>query len=143
MVLNLKRLFACCITACLLGGGVLAAWGSQHGSLTLYRLNNHNQLIESAEINGDIGCNNFLWRRSAYRVAQRGYAYCELYTERNCKAESLAPAEWLGSHYRPQNIDTSKPQQRILPGTRWQLSTEEDRMENRKIASWRCAYEDE
>lgn len=143
MAFRPKRLLACCLAVGLLGGGLSAVSASEHGSLRLFRLNLQHQLVKSADVGGAAGCRNFLWPPRVYRVAQLGYAYCELYTERNCPADSIVRMLWLGSHYRPQNLDPNVPQLRILPGTRWQVYREDDLKKDLRVASRRCVYQAE
>lgn len=124
-----------------MGAGLSAATASQHGSLQLLRLNLKDQLVQSTKVGGETGCNNFIWARRAHRAVQLGFAYCELFSRRNCPADRGIDVLWLGSHYRPQpDMDPSAPQPRILPGTRWQLYREDGEKKNLRIASWRCTY---
>ena len=142
MTSRLKRFLACCVAIGLLGGGLSAVLADGHGSLQLLRLNLKDQLVQSAKVGGETGCQNFVWARRAHRAVQLGYAYCELYSRRNCPADRAIDVLWLGSHYRPQpDLDPDTPQPRILPGTRWQLATENGDKKNLRVASWRCSYE--
>ena len=142
MAFQPKRFLACCLMAGFMSGGLSAATASQHGSLQLLRLNLKDQLVQSAKVGGETGCKNFIWARRAYRVVQHGYAYCELYSRRSCRADRAIDVLWLGSHYRPQpDLDPDTPQPRILPGTRWQVATENGDKKNLRVASWRCSYE--
>ena len=121
---------------------LMVAGCGQKGPLTIanmeaeirfYTLNSRTQqnqmiLVPNA---GRSGCSDLLIPRDVYRVAQIGFAYCEVYKARGCELGTEYTLTWSGTS---QTSKESKSTTRITPGSQWlfaQNSTE-------KVGSWYC-----
>lgn len=99
-----------------------------------YRINKKGQETESEFVfNADErGCHNFPLSRKVHRVAQVRFEYCEVFTESDCRDDSIVTARWAGK--RKKSPDKKQPTTRLSPGAMWVLSEEG----NVKVKSWRC-----
>jgi len=118
---------------------VSGAGSSRSGLFRVHRLNSKKQMIRQRFTrNSDRpGCHDPRGNRKAYRIAQTGFAWCSVYTSDRCEAGTEIPAVWRGGKYRRAKIEEGEPQTRILPGSNWYLSEDE----NVLIGSWRCEYQ--
>ncbi len=79
------------------------------------------------------GCHDLLWGKRIYRFVQIGYQWCSLYTQEGCAANSIVTAYWQDGDYRKYNIDGTKPQKKLYPGTKWIVDAAAA-----DIQSWYC-----
>ena len=79
------------------------------------------------------GCHDLAWGKRVYRFVQIGYEWCSLHTEEGCTADSNVTAYWQDGKYRKYNIDGSKPQPKLYPGTKWIVDSAAA-----DIQSWYC-----
>lgn len=70
----------------------------------------------------EAGCHNFKRDIELHRVGLIGFAWCTVYSEKNCAEGSEIPALWAGKRYRLVDFDTTKPQIRLLRGSRWEFT---------------------
>ena len=118
----------------LIGIAVVLVAPPARADIRFYHLNEQGQQYRSEFVrNADkTGCHTFLKKRNVYRVAQVRFAYCEVYSERDCAEDSVLTARWIGK--RKKSEDKKKPVTRLTPGAMWALA---DRA-NVKVRSWRC-----
>ncbi len=116
-------------------GSVLA---DDHGKVRIYKLNKKQQLLRQRrmEKSGVAGCHGLSRPGQVHRFAQSGYAYCALFAENNCRQGTEITAKWHGKKYRSANVDLTRPQVRLLPGSQWILAP----YRNTAIQSWFCRY---
>ena len=81
----------------------------------------------------EAGCHDLLWGKRVYRFVQVGYAWCSVYSLEGCAADSIVTAYWQDGDYRKYNIDGSKPQAKLYPGTKWIIDSGAQ-----DIQSWYC-----
>lgn len=94
----------------------------------IYRVNSDMQLDQVPAFNEDEpGCHNMLLRLTIYRVAQIGYQYCTIYSEKDCKAGSEIQVSWK---------QKENPVTQFTQGDRWFLVSE--RRRGRTMGSWYC-----
>jgi hypothetical protein len=79
------------------------------------------------------GCHDLLWGKQVYRFVQLGYAWCSVYAQDGCAADSIVTALWSDGDYKRYNIDEGKPQEKLYPGTKWIIDASAD-----DIQSWYC-----
>ena len=109
-----------------------------HGKVRMYKLNKKGQPVRQKWLKDtdEEGCHSSFKSRKVFRFAQVGYAYCVLYSGKDCAEGSEVPAKWLGDKYKNADFDIDKPQTKLLKGTEWFLSQDQ----NIKINSWYCEY---
>ena len=109
-----------------------------HGKVRMYKLNKKGQPVRQKWLKDtdEEGCHSSFKSRKVFRFAQVGYAYCVLYSGKDCAEGSEVPAKWLGDKYKNANFDIDKPQTKLPKGTEWFLSQDQ----NIKINSWYCEY---
>jgi len=76
------------------------------------------------------GCHNLLITREVYRVAQVGFGYCVIYSQKDCKAGTEINVSWQNK---------KDPTSVITQGARWFLPGEL----GSDMASWKCVLPDE
>lgn len=111
-------------------GLVLLAAGAaaQATGFRAYRANDQMQLDRIPTLNEDEpGCHNLLLGFSVYRVAQVGFEYCAIYSEKDCKAGTEVPVTWKKE---------KAPVKQFTQGDRWFLVSEDPR--GRSVGSWYC-----
>jgi hypothetical protein len=81
----------------------------------------------------DAGCHNLVWGKHVYRFTQIGYAWCSVFTEQDCAADSRVIAYWAEGKYKRYNIDSTQPQDKLYPGSKWIVDSAAD-----DIQSWYC-----
>jgi len=81
----------------------------------------------------EAGCHDLLWGKRVYRFVQIGYAWCKVYSEKACAADSIVTAYWQDGDYKKYDIDGSKPQEKLYPGTKWVIDSGAA-----DIQSWYC-----
>lgn len=79
------------------------------------------------------GCHDLLWGKRVYRFVQIGYAWCSVYTEDGCAADSIVTALWSDGDYERYNIKGDEPQEKLYTGTKWIIDAAAD-----DIQSWYC-----
>lgn len=107
---------------------------SKATQIRFYTINDLQQQRELAVVPdaNQAGCHNLLFSRAVYRVAQVGFAFCQIYREKNCAPDSEYSLHWLV---------TAKPEtkkieitSRITEGAMWFFTgTQEAR-----VSSWSC-----
>lgn len=78
------------------------------------------------------GCHNTLGGRDVFRVAQIGFTYCQVYSEKNCEEGSALIMNWKGPVR--SNSARAQPTERLMPGDMWYF----DENESLEINSWMC-----
>ena len=120
---------------------LLTGWG-QRGALFIspkesgirfYSINEKNQERELLFLMGTTqpGCHNLPLKQSVYRVAQVGFEFCEVFSEKNCAPGNLHVMKWIG----PENdSQVMLPTTKITPGARWLF----DGPTEAQLSSWLC-----
>lgn len=113
----------------------------KQGIFRVHRLNSKGQMVRNmwTRKSERPGCHDLRGTKRAYKVAQIGFAWCSVYSAGDCKPGTELGAMWRGKKYRRGDIDIEQPQTRILQGSNWFLSEEEDK-QNVRVGSWRCEY---
>ena len=120
----MKQFVACILGLVMIVVGA-AAWGAEFRA---YRANDELQLDRIPTLNEDEpGCHNMMLGFSVYRVAQIGFEYCAIYSEKNCQAGTEVPVTWKKEE---------APVKQFTQGDRWFLVSEERR--GRSVESWYC-----
>jgi hypothetical protein len=119
-------------------GMSLPVVADHHGSVRIYKLNSKKQLFKQrwTKTSHPAGCHDLRGTRKVHRFAQVNFAWCAAYSSDTCEAGTELEAMWQGGKYRAADIDVSKPQIRLLPGSKWYFDPEK----NIRIRSWRCEY---
>ena len=101
----------------------------------MYRINKKEQQfrIPVGKASREPGCHNVRIRKKVYRFAQTGFAWCSVYSEKNCPQDAIVSAMWEGGKYRRIEFDESEPQAKMFPGAEWVLGLEAER-----VRSWHC-----
>lgn len=73
------------------------------------------------------GCHNFLKAARVYKLVLLGYDYCEIYTQKDCQADSL-----VGATRKKGTISAKK----LTEGYAWLPISEHKKGE--KLRSWQC-----
>ena len=109
-----------------------------HGKVRMYKLNKKDQPVRLKWLKdtNEEGCHSLFKTRKIFRFAQVGYSYCVLYSGESCAVGSEVSAKWLGKKYKNATFDVDEPQTKLVKGTEWFLSQDE----NIKINSWYCEY---
>lgn len=125
------RLVALLFTASILWSGVVLAGPT-------IRMHEVNSKLQQRKIllgdrASEPGCHDLLWGKQVYRVTQFGFAWCSLYHEKGCPAESIVPAYWSEGKLRRYNIDSTEPQEKLFPGDKWIVKSD-----GIEVRSWYC-----
>jgi hypothetical protein len=122
------------IAAAVTGWFALAAGTANAAEIRFYKVNSKGQQSEVGFLrNRDKpGCHNTLGGRDVFRVAQIGFTYCEVYSEKDCEADSALIMNWKGP-VKP-NSARAQPTERLMPGDMWYF----DENEPLEINSWKC-----
>jgi hypothetical protein len=109
-----------------------------HGKIRMYKLNKKGQPIRQKWLKDtdEEGCHSSFKARKVFRFAQVGFRYCVLYSGKNCVVGSEVSATWGGKKYKNAKFDIDEPQTKLVKGTEWFLSQDE----NMEINSWYCEY---
>ncbi len=107
-------------------------------NIRMYKINKKQQQrrITFGNAAQEPGCHNLIISRKVHRVAQAGFAWCSLYAEDDCAPDSILPAMWTGDDYHKYEIDGSKPQAKLYPGSKWNLISPKT-----PVQSWYCEAE--
>ncbi len=102
--------------------------------IRLYGVNKKGQQREkSLALNRDEpGCHNLFLGEEVFRIAQVGFTYCSIYLEKDCPKGEALIMKWKGRTRK--NSARAHPTDRIMPGSMWYFSDNEER----KIRSWKC-----
>lgn len=107
---------------------ITASASLQAADFRIYRANKQLQQDRVLARNEDEpGCHNMLLTITVYRVAQIGYEYCTVYSERDCESGSEIPVTW--------KLEDA-PVKQFTQGARWFLVGENPR--GHKMGSWYC-----
>ena len=135
------RVFMILVLAALLGACASSSSGTASdpqattkGKIRFYRVNSiGQQTILTVVRNTDkVGCYNLFKKSSLHRVAVSGFQYCEVYSSRNCEADSILKAQWTAKKVKSE--DKKNPTTTLTKGTRWVFA----KGGNIKAHSWRC-----
>ena len=109
-----------------------------HGKIRMYKLNSKGQEINQLWVKKPRAekCVTAIRNRKVSQFAQTGFAWCQIFSEKDCAEGSEVPAMWGGKRYRVADIDIEQPQVRLLRGSEWMLSEDS----NVEIRSWFCSY---
>ena len=126
------------LAALLLCGALAFLWSASASAGQKIRMYKMNSKLQQTKITlgGAVekaGCHDLLWGKRVYRFVQIGYAWCSVYTQDGCAADSIVTAYWQDGDYRKYNIDGTKPQAKLFPGTKWIIDSAAD-----DIQSWYC-----
>lgn len=115
------------------------AYGDDHGKIRMYKLNNKGQALNQLWVKKPKPdqCVNAIRNRKVFRFSQVGFAYCQVFSKKDCEEGSEVRAKWGGKKYRVADIDISQPQIKLLRGTEWILSPDT----NLVVRSWYCSYQ--
>lgn len=72
------------------------------------------------------GCHNTPYEYHVYKVAVLAFKYCSVYSEKDCKPDSILTAYWKKK---------DKPSTKMKQGTRWYLARDESEVD---VSSWSC-----
>ncbi|MGA8260568.1 MAG: hypothetical protein WB783_10175 [Arenicellales bacterium] len=116
------------VAACLALTLLVASAASHATDFRVYSVNSDMQLDRIPTFHeGDPGCHNLLLHFVVYRVAQIGYKYCTVYSEKDCKAGSEVQVSWKKK---------KPPVKQFTQGDRWFLVS--DNPHGHKMGSWYC-----
>ena len=126
------------LAALLLCGALAFLWSASASAGQKIRMYKMNSKLQQTKITlgGAVekaGCHDLFWGKRVYRFVQIGYAWCSVYTQDGCAADSIVTAYWQDGDYRKYNIDGTKPQAKLFPGTKWIIDSAAD-----DIQSWYC-----
>lgn len=127
----------------LLGGTLLLASCGQKGPLyfpnkatqiRFYNINDRQQQRKLLIVPGayEAGCHNLPVTRAVYRVAQVGFAFCQIYAEKNCTPGSEFSLHWSAT--AKQEMKNIQVTTRITEGARWLFTN----IEEARVNSWSC-----
>ncbi|MDH3464879.1 MAG: hypothetical protein OES26_03015 [Gammaproteobacteria bacterium] len=107
---------------------------SAFADIRFYRINKQGQQyrIELVRNSAKPGCHSFTKARKVFRVAQVRFAYCEVYSSRQCELDSILSARWTGK--RGNRVEHEGSVTQLTPGAMWVLADQA----NVKVRSWRC-----
>lgn len=119
-----------CVLGLLWSGATLAG-----AKIRMYEINKKQQQrkIMIGDKVEEPGCHNLLWSKEIYRFAQFGYAWCSLYTEKDCASDSLVPAFWEKGDYHKYSLKEGDQSDKLYPGEKWIVVSE-----GKEIKSWYC-----
>jgi hypothetical protein len=72
------------------------------------------------------GCHNTLFKYAVYKVTVIKFKSCSVYSEKDCKPESVIPAYWKNK---------GDPKTEMTRGANWHLDRNDDNVD---VASWSC-----
>jgi hypothetical protein len=78
------------------------------------------------------GCHNMFGGRDVFRVAQIGFTYCSVYSQKDCPDDEALTMVWKGRVKK--NSVRAQPTERLMPGDLWYFQDNEER----EIKSWKC-----
>ena len=106
---------------------------SRQAEIRFYSMNEQQQQRELVLVPGagQAGCHNLPLTRAVYRVAQVGFTFCEVYSEKDCQPGSEHNLRWSAT---TQDPDKTGPTTRITPGAKWLFATPSAA----KVGSWSC-----
>jgi predicted small lipoprotein YifL len=101
--------------------------------IRFYSMNEQKQQRELVLVPGagQAGCHNLPLTRAVHRVAQVGFAFCEIYAKKDCQPGSEHSLYWPAT---TQDPDKTEPTTRITPGAKWLFAT----VDTAKVGSWSC-----
>lgn len=124
------------LSACASSGGGQSSKsaGNSDNNIWFYRLNNKAQqtsftLVKDTNV---AGCHNMLKKSRLHRIALKGFQYCEVFAEKDCRDGTQLSAQWLAKKVKSE--DKKHPTTKFTKGSRWVF----DREGNVKARSWRC-----
>ena len=132
MILVLVGLLGACASSST--GHDSQSQATSKGKIRFYRVNDlGQQTILSVVRNTDkTGCHNLFKKSRLHRVAITGFQYCEVYSSKNCEADSILAAQWMAKKVKSE--DKKHPTTKLTKGTRWVFS----KGGNIRAHSWRC-----
>ena len=141
--INRDRVVQTFVFVSLLVGTLFLNSCGQKGSLYLpakatqirfYNINDQQQQRELALVpdTNQAGCHNLPVTRAVYRVAQVGFAFCQIYREKNCAPGSEYTLYW--SVTAKKEIENTQATTRITEGAMWFFTDIEENL----VSSWSC-----
>ncbi len=117
----MKRIPIAALILALAGG---SAWAAD---IRLYTVNSKGQqsLVKLVTGTDRPGCHDLLLKRRIHRVSQVGFEYCRLFSDKDCREETVIAVRWKNK---------KDPTDRLTPGARWFLPGDR----GTKVASWEC-----
>ena len=103
--------------------------------IRFYSINDFNQLAELSLVPGrdEPGCHDMPLDLSVHRVAQIGFAQCQIFTDDVCSENAAIQMRWTGKRSRTDE-NKNKPSATISEGSLWQV----DGQRETAVGSWRC-----
>ena len=122
------------LSACASSGGGEATSNNNDNNIWFYRTNSIGQQTSFTLIKNtnQSGCHNMIKQSQLHRVAVKGFQYCEVFAEKDCKDATKLSAQWLAK--RVKSDDKKQPTTKFSKGSRWVFN----RDGNVKARSWRC-----
>ncbi|MEE9447453.1 MAG: hypothetical protein V3V09_05810 [Arenicellales bacterium] len=108
---------------------------ASEGNVRMYTINKKQQQtrIRLGNSASEAGCHDLRFKKQVHRFAQAGFAWCQLFSESECIAETIIPALWKGRTYRRVEFDHNALQPKLYPGSDWVLAEDAP-----KIKAWFC-----
>jgi len=107
--------------------------------IRFYSTNSTDQLSELSLVpnRDEPGCHAMPLDLEVHRVAQVGFAACQVYAEEGCPDEAALMMRWSGKRSR-SDPNKNEPTIRITPGSLWLFEGKREI----EVGSWRCEFED-
>ncbi len=105
----------------------------KESGIRFYSINEKNQERELLLVVGASkpGCHNLSLKQSVYRVAQVGFEFCEVFSEKNCSPGTQHQLRWASPE---KNSESILPNTKITPGAKWLFND----LNEAQVSSWLC-----
>lgn len=112
---------------------------NQNAHVRFYSINNFDQLTELSLIPGleDPGCHDMPLNLSVHRVAQVGFARCQIFSAESCAEGTALTMRWSGKRSRT-DPNKNQPTTEVTEGALWLF----DGLREVAVGSWRCDAKD-
>lgn len=97
--------------------------------IRMYKLDKKQDFTKAHNLLGkgdNPGCHNTLFKYAVYKVTVIKFKSCSVYSEKDCKPESVIPAYWKNK---------GDPKTEMTRGANWHLDRNDDNVD---VASWSC-----
>lgn len=113
---------------------VMGAGVADAAEIRFYKLNSKQQQREVGFLRNrdEPGCHNILGSREVFRVAQIGFTYCSVYSDKDCMEDDALTMHWKGKV--ASNSVRAQPSDRLMPGDQWYFEDNQ----TLEIRSWSC-----
>ncbi len=107
--------------------------------IRFYSINSMDQLSELSLVpnRDEPGCHAMPLDLEVHRVAQVGFAACQVYSEEGCPDEAALMMRWSGKRSR-SDPNKNEATIRITSGSLWLFEGKREV----EVGSWRCEFED-